>query len=428
MSYELFIGLRYLKAKRKQSFISVISFISILGITVGVMALIIVLSVMNGFEENLKEKILGVNAHVVVTSFVGGLHDYERVTEKVRQVPGVVGASPFTYNQAMISGGTGVVGAVIRGIDTKSAGTVTILPERIKSGSISGLDVPFSDGATQVEAGKEAPIPGIMIGRELARNLGLDVGDTIRVISPMGAMTPTGTVPRMAAFKVSGIFELGMYEYDSSLAFISIDSARRFFRLGDAVSGVEVKVADIYAAEKTADNIMTALKGSYWTRTWMEMNKNLFSALKLEKAAMFIILTLIIVVAALNIISTLIMVVMEKGKDIAILKSLGATPGSIMRIFMIEGTIIGVIGTLLGTTLGTVTAINLEVMIAAIERLFHFKVLPASVYYIDKFPSKVEPSFVIAIALISLSISFLATLYPSYQASRFDPVEGLRYE
>ncbi|MBI5886338.1 MAG: lipoprotein-releasing ABC transporter permease subunit [Deltaproteobacteria bacterium] len=428
MSYELFIGLRYLKAKRKQTFISVISFISILGITVGVMALIIVLSVMNGFEENLKEKILGVNAHVVVTGFTGGLRNYADVAEKVRHVKGVVGATPFTYNQAMISGGTGVVGAVIRGIDTASAGTVTILPDRIKSGTLAGLAVPFPEGAAQTDAAADAKLPGIMIGRELARNLGLDVGDTLRVISPMGAMTPAGTVPRMAAFRVSGVFEMGMYEYDSSLAFISIDSARRFFRLGDAVSGVEVKVADIYAAEKTADEIMGALKGSYWTRTWMEMNRNLFSALKLEKAAMFIILTLIIIVAALNIISTLIMVVMEKGKDIAILKSLGATPGGIMRIFMIEGAIIGVIGTTLGTVLGTVTAINLEALIAAIEKLFHFKVLPASVYYIDKFPSKVEPSFVIAIALISLGISFLATLYPSYQASRFDPVEGLRYE
>lgn len=422
MSFELFIGLRYLKAKRKQTFISVITFISILGITVGVTALIIVLSVMNGFEENLKEKILGVNAHIVVTGFAGGLRNYDSVTEQVKRVPGVTGASPFTYNQAMISGGTGVVGAVIRGIDTKTAGDVTILPQRIKTGSMEGLNVPFADSEAQGQA------PGIIIGRELARNLGIEVGDTIRVISPMGVMTPAGAMPRMAAFKVSGIFEFGMYEYDSSLAFISIDSARRFFRLGDAVSGVEVRVSDIYGAENTADDIMTALKGSYWTRTWMEMNRNLFSALKLEKAAMFIILTLIILVAALNIISTLIMVVMEKGKDIAILKSLGVTPGGIMRIFMIEGAIIGVIGTVLGTAFGLAAALNLEGIVAFVERVFHFKVLPASVYYIDKFPSKVEPSFVIAIALISLAISFLATLYPSYQASRFDPVEGLRYE
>ncbi|MBI5563096.1 MAG: lipoprotein-releasing ABC transporter permease subunit [Deltaproteobacteria bacterium] len=428
MSYELFIGLRYLKAKRKQTFISVITFISVLGITVGVTALIIVLSVMNGFEENLKDKILGVNAHVVVTGFSGGLRDYGRVAAEARKVSGVTGASPFTYNQAMISGGTGVAGAVIRGIDVDSAGEVTVLPQRIKTGSIDGLKTPFAAADGGAAGGAPARMPGIVIGKELARNIGIEVGDTVRVISPMGAMTPAGNVPRMAAFKVSGIFELGMYEYDSSLAFISIDSAQKFFRLGTAVSGVEVRVADIYAAEKTADAIMSALKGSYWTRTWMEMNRNLFSALRLEKAAMFIILALIIVVAALNIISTLIMAVMEKGKDIAILKSLGVTSGGIMRIFMIEGAVIGVAGTALGTALGLAAAINLEGIVAFAERVFHFKVLPPSVYYIDKFPSKVEPSFVIAIALISLGISFLATLYPSYQASRFDPVEGLRYE
>jgi len=232
----------------------------------------------------------------------------------------------------------------------------------------------------------------------------------------------------MAAFKVAGIFELGMYEYDSSMAFISIENAQAFFRMGDAVTGVEVKITDIYDAEKIADDIMMEIKGPYWTRTWMDMNRNLFSALKLEKVAMFIILALIIMVAALNIISTLIMVVMEKNKDIAILKSLGATSGSIMRIFMIEGIIIGLTGTLLGTLLGVVAALNLETIVQFIETVFQFKVLPPSIYYIDKFPSKVEPVFVAVIALISIGISFLATLYPSWQASRFDPVEGLRYE
>jgi lipoprotein-releasing system permease protein len=419
MAYELFIGLRYLKAKRKQTFISVITFISILGITVGVTALIIVLSVMTGFEENLREKILGINANVVVTELGGQMRGYKEVSERVLEVPGVVGATPFTYNQAMISASGGVVGSVIRGLDLETTGTVTVLPDKIKEGSIEGLRPPLS-------AGTEAA--GIIIGRELARNIGVDVGDTVNVISPMGTMTPAGPVPRMAAFKVTGIFELGMYEYDSSMAFISIENAQAFFRMGDAVTGVEVKITDIYEAEKIANDIMMEIKGSYWTRTWMEMNRNLFSALKLEKAAMFIILALIIMVAALNIISTLIMVVMEKGKDIAILKSLGATSGGIMRIFMIEGIVIGVIGTLLGTTLGVVAALNLETIVQFIETVFQFKVLPPSIYYIDKFPSKVEPAFVAAIALISIGISFLATLYPSWQASRFDPVEGLRYE
>ena len=418
MSYELFIGLRYLKAKRKQTFISVITFISILGITVGVTALIIVLSVMTGFEENLREKILGINANVVITELGAPMSGYREVTDKVRKMDDVVGAAPFTYNQAMISSSGGVVGAVIRGLDMESVEQVTVLPGKMKEGSLEGLKPRIgTDGGA-----------GIVIGRELARNMGISVGDTLNVISPMGTSTPAGPVPRMAAFKVAGIFELGMYEYDSSLAFISLENAQAFFRMGDAVSGVEVKIKDIYKAEEAADEIMMEIRGPYWTRTWMEMNRNLFSALKLEKVAMFIILTLIILVAALNIISTLIMVVMEKGKDIAILKSLGATSGSIMKIFMIEGLIIGVTGTLLGTALGLAAALNLESIIQLIEQVFNFKVLPPSIYYIDKFPSKVEPMMVAAIAAISIGISFIATLYPSWQASRFDPVEGLRYE
>ncbi len=427
MSYELFIGLRYLKAKRKQTFISVITFISILGITVGVTALIIVLSVMNGFEENLKEKILGINANIVVTSFGKGMRDYDRVTVDVRKVNGVTGATPFTYNQAMISGGAGVIGAVVRGVDTKTIGSVTVLPDKIKKGSLDGINAAFDDkGKAGVTS--NGAMPGIVLGKELAKTVGAGVGDTVNVISPMGAMTAAGPVPRMAAFKVAGIFELGMYEYDSSLAFTSIESAQKFFRLGGSAAGVEVKIKEIYEAEKIADDIMTSLKGSYWTRTWMDMNRNLFSALKLEKAAMFIILTLIILVAAMNIISTLIMVVMEKGKDISILKSLGATSGSIMKIFMIEGIIIGLTGTLLGAIIGCAAALNLEAIVRLVEEVFRFRVLPPSVYYIDKFPSKVEPSFVIVIVLVSIGISFLATLYPSWQASRFDPVEGLRYE
>jgi len=423
MSYELFIGLRYLKAKRKQTFISVITFISIAGITVGVTALIVVLSVMTGFEENLKEKILGVNANIVVTGLGTGISGYEEVTAKAREVEGVVGATPFTYNQAMISSGARVMGAVIRGLDLKTVSTVTVLPDKIKDGSLEGLDVPFA-----AASGSGPGTPGIALGAELARNIGVRVGDEVSVVSPMGTMTPAGPVPRMAVFRVAAVFEIGMYEYDSSIAFVSLDNARSFFRLGERATGIEVKVDDIYEAGRIAEAVNARLGGAYWTRTWMEMNRNLFSALRLEKAAMFIILTLIILVAALNIISTLIMVVMEKGRDIAILKSLGATSGSIMKIFMIEGLIIGVTGTLLGTAIGLGAALNLEAIVGLMERTFDFKVLPPSVYYIDTFPSKVEPSFVMAIVAISICISFLATLYPSWQASRFDPVEGLRYE
>ncbi len=420
MSYELFVGLRYLRAKRKQTFVSVITVISILGITVGVSALIIVLSVMSGFEDTLKDKILGLNAHVVVLGMGHGIEDYDRVAESVRGVKGVAGASPFTYNQALLSSKASAVGVVVRGLDVKTAGQATVVPRKIREGSLDGLSV--------VLGSKGEKLPGIVLGRELARRLSVRVGDRLNLISPTGTMTPSGPVPRMTAFTVSAIFELGMYEYDSSLAFISLRNAQKFFRLGDTATGVEVRLHDIDEAGPIADEIMRTLRGPYWTKTWQEMNRSLFSALKLEKVTMFIILTLIILVAALNIISTLIMVVMEKHKDIAILKSIGASPGGIMRIFMVEGAIIGVVGTLAGAVFGVGVAMNLEWVVSLIEGIFHFKILPPSVYYIDKLPSHVEPMTVGIIVAFSLGISFLATLYPSWQAARMRPVDSLRYE
>lgn len=418
MSYELFIGLRYLKAKRKQSFISVITFISILGITVGVTALIIVLSVMTGFEEDLKEKILGINAHIVVMELGGDMGDYADVAAKVGELGEVVGVTPFVYSQAMLSTDRAVVGVVVRGVELETFGDVTVLAERITEGSFEGLAIGFGD-----EAGR---LPGIVIGIELAKRLGVGVGSEVNAISPTGSTT--AAVPRMAGFSVVGIFDLGMYEYDSSIAFLSLENAQRFFRLHGTATGVEVKLLDLYRADEARESIKDALSGPYWIRTWKDMNRNLFSALKLEKTVMFIILMLIILVAALNIISTLIMVVMEKGKDIAILKSMGATSGGIMRIFMIEGIVIGLVGTFCGTVLGLVGAINLEWLVGILERVFSFEALPPSVYYIDRLPSRVEPSFVILIVIASIAISFIATLYPSWKASRFDPVEGLRYE
>jgi lipoprotein-releasing system permease protein len=420
MSYELFIGLRYLRAKRKPTFVSVISFISILGITVGVTALIIVLSVMTGFEEDLKEKILGINAHIVVMEPTGAMSGYEEVTDTVKGVQGVIGATPFIYSQALLSSRGTVIGVVVRGLDLETIGDVTVLPDRMREGTLEGLRPAFGD------IGGEAP--GIVIGSELAKSLGAGIGGEINVISPMARAAGVGAVPRLAAFRVAGIFEMGMYEYDSTLAFISIENAQRFFKLGHTVSGVEVRISDIYMAGETGEMIEGVLGDAYWIRTWEDMNRNLFSALRLEKVTMFIILTLIILVAALNIISTLIMVVMEKGKDIAILKSMGATSGSIMKIFMIEGSVIGVAGAFLGTVLGLLAALNLEKVVGFVEWLFDFKVLPPSVYYIDKLPSKVEPGVVLIIVIISIGISFLATLYPSWRASRFDPAEGLRYE
>ncbi|MBI5048316.1 MAG: lipoprotein-releasing ABC transporter permease subunit [Deltaproteobacteria bacterium] len=415
MSYELFIGLRYLKAKRKQTFISIITFISILGAMVGVTALIVVLSVMTGFEDDLREKILGVNAHLVVMELGRGMKDYKGVAEKVKKVEGVIGASPFIYNQAMLSTESGVVGVVIRGLDVDGVGEVTALPKRIKSGGLEGLKNSLQDKYIE-----DLPLPGIVVGKEIAKNLGIAPGDEVNVISPSGTMTPSGPVPRIARFKISGIFEFGMYEYDSSMAFISIESANRFFRMGDTATGVEVKIKDIYQAEKMAKSIQKAIGGFYYVRTWMDMNKNLFSALKLEQAAMFIILLLIVIVAALNIISTLIMVVMEKGKDIAILKSMGATAGGIMRIFMIEGLVIGVIGTTIGIFGG--------VFLSAMLKKYQFIKLPGDVYTIATLPVKMDPFLITMIAVASLCISFLATLYPAWQASKMDPVEALRYE
>ncbi|MCK4739265.1 MAG: lipoprotein-releasing ABC transporter permease subunit [Deltaproteobacteria bacterium] len=422
MGYESFIALRYLRGKRRSKFVSVITFISIIGITVGVTALIIVLSVMDGFQKDIRDKILGISAHVVVMEFGGEMGNYEKVSEEIRKNPQVLGATPFIYRQAMLSGPGGVMGVVVRGLDPDTVTDVTVLKERIKYGALEGVIPSFKEAAIAGE------VPGIVIGAELAGTLGADIGDEVKIVSPSSSASAMGSTPRMAAFKVAAIFEMGMFEYDSSMAFISIKNAQSFFRTGKVVTGIEVKIQDVYEAEDISEEIVMDLEGPYWSRTWMDMNRNLFSALKMEKAAMFIILTLVILVAALNIISTLIMVVMEKGKEIAILKGLGASSKGIMKIFMIEGIIIGFVGTFLGGTIGVISAIKLEAIVGVIEEIFGFKVLDPSVYYIDKFPSNVDPVSVAFILLMTIGISFLATIYPSWKASRLDPVEGLRYE
>ena len=419
MPYELFIGLRYLMAKRKQFFISINSIISILGVALGVTALIIVLAVMNGFEKDIKEKILGTYSHVILMKHGDeGISKYSTLIEQVKGYERVVSASPFVYNQVMLTSKANVSGVVIRGIDPDSEVEVTNIGRAIKEGSLSKLKAQGGAGT----------IAGIIIGRELARHLGTFLNEPITVISPMGTITPMGMVPRMKQFKVVGIFNVGMYEYDSSLAYISLKEAQRFFDMGDAVTGIEIKVDDVYKARKVARVIQENLGFPYWTKDWMEMNKNLFSALRLEKVIMFIILFLIVFVAAFNIVSTLIMVVMEKNRDIAILKSMGATARSIMKIFIIEGLIIGAVGTILGALTGLLVAINMETIAGYVEKILGFEVFPRDVYYLDRFPSELNPADVVIIVIVAVMLCFLATLYPSWKASRLDPAEALRYE
>ena len=414
MSYELFIGLRYLKAKRKQTFVSLITVISIAGVMVGVTALIVVIAVMNGFKEDLREKILGVTSHVVISRFDGNISQYMEVKEKVEEVSGVNAATPFIYTQVMISSRKAISGAVLRGIEPKTASKVINLPKNLRSGSLDELQ------AEKKPEGMRST-PGIILGNELARNIGVARGEPVTVISPLGRLTPLGRVPRSQTFRVAGIFDSGMYEYDSTIAYVSLWAAQRFLGIGERVTGIEVRVDEIYEADRVARAIGKALDGyPYWSRDWMRMNKNLFSALKLEKIVMFIILTLIILVAAFNIVGTLIMVVIEKTRDIAILKSMGATRRSIMKIFMIEGAVIGLVGTLLGL-LGGYTLCKLLATYKFIE-------LPSDVYYISTLPVQMNPLDVAIIALAAIVITLAASVYPAWQASRFDPAEAIRYE
>ena len=417
LPYELFISLRYLKAKRKQTFISIITFISILGVMLGVMALIVVLAVMNGFEHELREKILGTNAHILLLRYGGGIEDYFEVVNRVEKVPGVRAAAPFIYAQVMLSSKGGVAGAVLRGIDPSSEGKVSSLPQNIKEGSINSL--------SRSELGQ---LPGIILGRELAKNLGVFLNDPVTVISPLGDVSPLGMAPRVKRFRVTGIFESGMFDYDSTLAYISLASAQKFLRIGDVATAIEIKVKDIYKARSIAEKIERELGVPYKTRDWMEMNKNLFSALRMEKRVMFILLSLIIGVAAFNIICTLIMVVMEKSRDIAILKSMGAKRSSIMKIFVFEGLIVGLVGTFLGSVLGLLIAFNMEGISNFVERLFGFKILPGDVYYISQLPSRVDSLDVMVVVCVAIGISLLATIYPAWKASSLDPAEALRYE
>ncbi len=408
MSFESFVCLRYLQATRKKGFISLISIISVAGVAVGVMALIVVIAVMTGFSEEFRNKILGVNSAIVIQQFGGQIQDYEQVLTTIRQTPEVTGATPYIYGQAMITTGKGGSGCVVRGIDPESAASVLSLPEQLTQGSLSGLAVP-----------QQGEPPGIILGSGLARKLRVGTGDKVRLLSPSGALTPMGIIPRLKSCQVAGIFETGMHEYDGNLAYVSLNTAQNFFELPHGIHGIEVAIAEIYNSPALVKELNQRLGPGYLIKDWMEMNFNLFSALKLEKTAMFIILTLIVLVAAFNIISTLIMVVMEKTKDIAILKAMGATSKQITRIFIYEGLLIGISGTIFGLGGG--------LGLCALLKRYNFIQLPTDVYPMSTLPIKILATDVTIIGLAAVLITFLATLYPSWQAARVEPAESLRY-
>jgi lipoprotein-releasing system permease protein len=408
MNFERLVALRYLKAKRREKFISLISFISIAGIAVGVMALLVVIGVMTGFDQDLRNKILSVNAHIILIKPGSSVTDYDAVAREVETVPGVVAAKPFIYTQVMFSGPNNISGGVIRGLDLPTIEQGGPPAVQVREGSFKSL-----------AENRSGEVPEVAIGNELAKNIGATVGTRIKIISPLGTLTPMGRIPRIKNFQVGAVFHSGMFEFDNTLVYASIPWVQDYLGLDDKVTGLEVSVKDIYAADKIAAAIQEKLGPAYQTRDWMRMNRSLFAALKLEKIAMFIILTLIVLVAAFNITSTLIMLVMEKTKDIAILKSMGATRRSIMKIFMLEGIIIGAIGTVIGLALGFV--------LTAILKRYEFIKLPSDVYYISTLPVKIDTLDVALIAGATMLISFLATLYPSWQASRLEPVEAIRF-
>jgi lipoprotein-releasing system permease protein len=396
------------------------------GVALGVMALIVVIAVMTGFGENLRDKILGTNSHVVVTALTpGGMEDYENVISHVKTVPHIQDAAPFILKQVMLTFGRRSAGVVVRGVDPEREGNISDLQKNLIEGKLAYLDSAPprpSDQAAGIQR------KGIILGKELARSLGVYTGDILGMMSPSVRMTPLGIIPKLKMVEVVGIFESKMYEYDSNLAFISLSSAQTLFSLENRVTGIEIKVDDIDSAGQIAAEIRDKLGRSYFVRDWMNMNRNLFSALKLEKVTMFIILILIILVAAFNIISTLFMVVMDKSKDIAILKSMGATRGSIMQIFSMQGLIIGVCGTALGCAAGFTIVPNLNEIVGFIEVIFNIKAFPSDVYYLDKLPSQIQWLDSILIIVFSILICYLASLYPAWRASRLDPVDGLRYE
>ena len=431
MSYESLISLRYLKSGTGRGFLSAIGLISILGVLLGVASLDVVLSVMKGFEDELRDKIIGASSHVVVMSYEGDFADFAEVEKELAPIPGVVSTSPFIYNHGMLTTEYAVSGSIIRGIDPGNSASVGAMAEAVGKGSMAETDTDretlFREG-TRILSGLSERTPSghppIIIGRELSNLIGASVGDTVNLVSPYGKIGPFGPMAKIRKFGVIGVFDYGMIEYDSSTAYVSLDAAMNFFETPGRVTGIEVRVDDIYRARSTGDKIAETLGFPFYAKNWEDSNRSLFRALRLERMAIGIFLGFIVLVAALNIVSTLTMLVMEKKRDIAVLMSMGAQKSGIRRIFVYDGMIIGTVGTVLGTLFGYLICRFLETS-NFIKEMIPFD---DNVYPISEFPVRIEPSYFLVVAVSSLLICFLATLYPSYRASRENPVESLRYE
>ena len=414
--YELLLGWRYTRAgraTRRNGFISFISGISMLGIALGVAALIIVLSVMNGFQKEVRDRMLGVVSHIeIFAPFGEALPDVAKTLAQAKANPQVIGAAPFIGAQALLARGEDMKGVMVRGIDPTLEGEVTELAAGLRNGALARL-VPGEFG--------------VVLGRDLARQLGVGDGDKVTLVAPSGQVTPAGVVPRLKQMTVVGTFDSGHYEYDAGMVMMHVDDAARIFRL-EGPSGIRLKLRDLHQAREVAVQLSTALSGNLMVRDWTRQNRNWFAAVQLEKRMMFIILTLIVAVAAFNLVSTLVMTVTDKRADIAILRTLGASPMSIMSVFVVQGSLVGVIGTLSGLLLGLAVAVNIDLLVPALERLLHASFLPKDIYIISRMPSDPQASDIVPIAIISLVLALVATLYPSWRASRVNPAEALRYE
>ena len=409
MSFEFFVARRYLFSHRKQAFIYVISLMSIIGVALGVAALVVVLGVYNGLTTDMRDKILGANAHGIVLSYIpDAFGKNPGLRDEILRTPGVTGATPFIYTEVTLSSGDGVKGLMLRGVDPRTAPGVLSMLKAIKKGSINGLET--GDGT-----------PGIIIGEELAKHIGLGMGSRVNLLSPSGEKTTAGFQPRIRPFEVAGIFKTGMYEYDSSLAFVTLDAARELLGLDPGfLSGIEITVDDVYRADEITKELTDNIGNPFYARSWMDMNANLFAALKLEKIGMFILLIMVVLIGSFSIVATLVMLVMEKTRDIAVMMSMGATRKMIRRIFMYQGTIIGFVGTMLGYALG--------LTVGYLLKRYQFIKLPENVYTLDHLPIIITVPDVLIIGGAAMLLCFLSTLYPARQASRLKPADALRYE